>query len=108
MFLVREREIFFDCFFMLCAPAHQQHQHKQHQRKQTKKQKGFSAPADGGQGWLYSAALVDLLAEYRRRFGWLFSGLEKSMDSESRGLSMADLLPNAEPGERAAKVCGFF
>ena len=63
-------------------------------------------PVDSGQGWMYSTALVDLLAEYRRRFSWLFSGLERSMDSESRGLSIADLLPGAEPGERAAKVRG--
>lgn len=42
------------------------------------------------------------MKEYRRRFPWVWSALEK--DSESRSLSLADVFPADTPERRAAKL----
>lgn len=64
-------------------------------------------PNNDGNGWLYSAALVDLVRQYRAAFPSLFAALDPSSggagamgeggDGERQKLRASDLFPHAPP-----------
>lgn len=38
---------------------------------------GFSQPTEDGNGWTYSAAVINILQNYRKEFPWLWAHLMK-------------------------------
>ena len=45
---------------------------------------GYTAPApDGSTGWMYSAAMISVLQEYKLRFKWVWSGVDAGMDGSA-------------------------
>lgn len=65
-------------------------------------------PNNDGNGWLYSAALVDLVRQYRAAFPSLFAALDPNSggagamgepggDGERQKLRASDLFPHAPP-----------
>lgn len=66
-------------------------------------------PNKEGTGWLYSAALVDLVRQYKAAFPSIFAALDPSKgggggmgageDGERQKLRAADLFPHAPPDQ---------
>ncbi len=45
---------------------------------------GFSQPTEDGNGWMYSAAVINILADYKKLHPWVWQGVVKG-DSEGPG-----------------------
>ncbi|GLC57430.1 hypothetical protein PLESTB_001223500 [Pleodorina starrii] len=65
---------------------------------------GFSQPTEDGNGWTYSAAVINILQEYRKTFPWLWAALLKSEGEGAGDLRLDQLLPGLTPAQRKDKV----
>ncbi|GIL88258.1 hypothetical protein Vretimale_14135 [Volvox reticuliferus] len=65
---------------------------------------GFSQPTLDGNGWSYSAAVVNIIQEYRSKFPWLWVTLLKSEGESAGDLRLDQMLPGLTPADRKEKV----
>ncbi len=56
---------------------------------------GFSQPTEDGNGWTYSAAVINILQEYKKTFPWLWALLLKA-DGDGPGARKKCMVPCAE------------
>ena len=63
---------------------------------------GYVVPANGGAGWMYSAALGAVLSKYRAAHPWVLQMLDTQQEAASFRLDAA--LPNDTPEQRTFKV----
>ncbi|GLI61583.1 hypothetical protein VaNZ11_003999 [Volvox africanus] len=65
---------------------------------------GFSQPTQDGNGWGYSAAVINILQEYRRNVPWLWVALLKSEGESGGDLRLDQMLPGLTPSDRKERV----
>ncbi|KIY96312.1 5'-3' exoribonuclease 1 [Monoraphidium neglectum] len=65
---------------------------------------GLAAPLHDDSGWAYSQPLLDLVAEYRRRFPWVLSTLESSSEHRLTAEMLVPASVAATASERSAKL----
>ncbi|KAG2447716.1 hypothetical protein HYH02_007176 [Chlamydomonas schloesseri] len=65
---------------------------------------GFSQPTEDGNGWTYSAAVITILQEYRKKYDWLWAYLIKTENEGLGDIRLDQVLAGLSPTQRKDKV----
>ncbi|KAG2430247.1 hypothetical protein HXX76_010345 [Chlamydomonas incerta] len=65
---------------------------------------GFSQPTEDGNGWTYSAAVITILQEYRKKYDWLWAYLIKTENDSMGDIRLDQVLGGLSPTQRKDKV----